>query len=220
MAIVYIHRKATDNTVFYVGVGLNKYRAYHKSKRSEYWFNVYNKHGRNVEVVFSDLTREQALNAEKWLIGLYGRKVYSTGVLVNMTLGGDGGTLGLKHTEEAKRLMSISRSGPNNANYGKKFPPEYGRRISERMKGTVRTLESKLKQSQTITGRKRPYHSERMKGANAPMAKAVTDGVRIWPTVKAAALDLNVAYTTLAGQLNPKDKRKNLLGLKYVNNEH
>ena len=70
---VYIHRRADDGRVFYVGKG-TKRRAWQKHKRSKFWQNVATKHGFTVEItrrfkyehcalVFEEITR-QAMTCE------------------------------------------------------------------------------------------------------------------------------------------------------------
>lgn len=62
---VYLHRKVTDGRVFYVGKGRDR-RAYRgdKSSRSDRWLNTANKHGWYVEIVFDNLSEEEAYNLE------------------------------------------------------------------------------------------------------------------------------------------------------------
>jgi len=74
MAVVYRHIRLDKNEVFYIGIGKKESRAYDfKSKnRNFYWNNIFNKTKIEVEIIFYDLTWEQA--QEKEFIKLYGRK--------------------------------------------------------------------------------------------------------------------------------------------------
>lgn len=96
MAIVYIHRrKDIDDifkNVFYVGIGKNAQRAYHKRKkdRSDFWRKIVSKNGYSVEITHTDLCWEEACAIEKYLICFYGRRDLELGNLCNMTDGGDG----------------------------------------------------------------------------------------------------------------------------------
>jgi CTP:phosphocholine cytidylyltransferase-like protein len=83
---VYLHRRLTDNKVFYVGKGHAK-RAWIRSNRNRYWNNVVEKHGYSVEIVFENLTEDDAFKIEKDTI-LEMR--YFGFPLVNMTDGGEG----------------------------------------------------------------------------------------------------------------------------------
>ena len=65
--VVYIHRKADDNTIFYVGMG-NKSRVKDKTNRNNYWNNVVRKHGYYTEVVAKDLSVYDAYELVFFLI--------------------------------------------------------------------------------------------------------------------------------------------------------
>jgi len=99
---VYVHRKLSDNNVFYVGKG-NGYRAYQKNKRNDFWQNVVKKHGYLVEIVLNNLTEQQAFNLEKELIKYYGRKN-----LCNLTDGGDGTSGHVQSCVTKKKLKEIA----------------------------------------------------------------------------------------------------------------
>jgi len=81
---VYIHKKATDGRIFYIGKGC-RYR--HKSKwaRTPYWHNIVNKYGYTAEIVKNNLTQDEAFALEIKLI-----KKYKHLGLCNLTDGGDG----------------------------------------------------------------------------------------------------------------------------------
>jgi len=118
--ILYRHIRTDKQEVFYIGIGENESRAYNKKNRTRVWKNTANK-GYETEILFEDLTWEQAAEKEKEFIALYGRKDLGLGTLVNLTDGGEG-TIGYKHTQEAKEKNRIAASGKNNAFYGKERP--------------------------------------------------------------------------------------------------
>lgn len=101
MAIVYIHKRKSDNEVFYVGIGKAKKRAYSKHNRSKFWKNYISKYQYNVEITYRDIIWEEACVIEKYLISFYGRRDLGLGLLVNQTDGGDGFVNG-KWTNERK----------------------------------------------------------------------------------------------------------------------
>lgn len=109
MAIVYRHIRLDKNEVFYIGIGEFESRAYDKVFRTKYWKNVAKK-GYEVEILFRDLTWEQACEKERELITLYGRKDSGLGSLVNLTDGGQG-PKGAIRSEETKKRISESRKG-------------------------------------------------------------------------------------------------------------
>lgn len=104
MAIVYRHIRLDKNEPFYIGIGKTEKRAYEKIKRNQFWHNIIAKTDYEVEILFDDLTWENAEEKEKELIKLYGKRDNNTGCLVNITDGG-GGILGARHTEESKRKI-------------------------------------------------------------------------------------------------------------------
>lgn len=104
---VYLHRRATDNKVFYVGKGKGK-RAFQTNGRNDRWNKTYKKHGRVVEIVFEDLSQQEAFDIE---IDTITEMRYHYGeTLCNMTNGGDG-LSGFKHSRETKEKISISLVG-------------------------------------------------------------------------------------------------------------
>ena len=86
--VVYIHRKKSDDAIFYVGMG-NPDRP--KSKeRSVVWKRTVNKHDYYIEVLFEGLSSEEAFDIEIYLISRFGRRDKGLGSLVNLTDGGEG----------------------------------------------------------------------------------------------------------------------------------
>ena len=67
---VYLHRKKTDNTIFYVGKG-REYRAWSTVGRSKAWRQVADSCERSVEIVARDLEESVALAMERRLILQY-----------------------------------------------------------------------------------------------------------------------------------------------------
>lgn len=120
-----------DNTFYYIGKGSKK-RAL--SKRKQGIKPPCDKS--RILILHSDLDEETAFKYERLLIQFYGRKDIGTGILRNMTDGGEGVAgwipsrswrdqkshnmqgernpfYGKKHTEESKALMSAAKKGRN-----------------------------------------------------------------------------------------------------------
>lgn len=157
---VYLHRRASDNKVFYVGKGKDK-RAFDKNNRSKYWKAVKNKHGLIVEIVFDSLTEEEAFQCEKDTIL---EMKYFCYPLVNHTDGGEGTSgmkqspetvakrvsknLGQKRTEESKKAISDALTG-------RKFSESHCQSISNCQTGKKRSAESVAKRVKSNTGKTR-----------------------------------------------------------------
>jgi hypothetical protein len=173
MAIVYQHKRKDCNEVFYVGVGKNIKRAYCKHKRNKYWNNVVNKYGYYVDVSHKDLTFEDCLTIEVYLISFW--RENGKIPLCNATNGGEG-TLGYKfdvkskeklsktqklrladkhnhplygkkHTQESIEKNRQSNKGDKSFNFGKKgqLHSRYGASISEEQKEKI--IESNKKRA-------------------------------------------------------------------------
>ena len=90
MPYVYRHIRLDKNIPFYIGIGKDISRPYNKKDRSTFWKSIINKTEYTIEILFENLTREQAIDKEVEFIELYGRVDLKTGTLCNMTCGGEG----------------------------------------------------------------------------------------------------------------------------------
>jgi len=102
---VYRHHRLDNRQPFYIGVGVTRHekyfgqypkietvynRAFSHKGRSGFWYNIVNKAGLRVEIIYICSSAEEARLKEQEFISLYGRLDLGTGILVNMTAGGDG----------------------------------------------------------------------------------------------------------------------------------
>ena len=127
---VYAHKRGDNNEIFYIGKG-NKKRCIDTNNRNFHWINIVNKYNYYVEILYNNLSEEDAFKIEAELISKYGRLDNKTGLLVNMTDGGEG-SKGIKFTDEWKKNKSISMTGNKNHMFNKRFygdnNPNYGNR--------------------------------------------------------------------------------------------
>jgi hypothetical protein len=103
---VYVHRRASDGRVFYVGKGSHPDRAHSSKRRNSHWQAVVAKHGLVVEVALHFETDALAQQCERDLIAWYGRAA-----LTNMTDGGDG-CFGLVPSAETRAKLSALAAKP------------------------------------------------------------------------------------------------------------
>lgn len=196
MAIVYRHRRLDTNEIFYIGIGKTEKRAYFKFNRNKYWNNIINKTEYGVEILYPDISWEDACELEQFLIQEYGRRDLGLGPLVNMTDGGEG-TLG------------------NKTFLGKKLSDEHKMNISKGNKGKLKTKEHKEKLSKARKGLKlsdeiKKQLKEKRKNLPASRSKLVINletGI-FYDNAKIASKTTNIKYITFVYYLNHIDKNK------------
>jgi len=87
---VYRHIRLDKNQPFYIGIGKIKGREKDKNNRNKWWRNIVAKTKWTAEILFEDLSYEEAAVKEREFIKMYGRKLYGEGTLCNITSGGEG----------------------------------------------------------------------------------------------------------------------------------
>lgn len=112
---IYRHRRKSDNSVFYIGIGkqANYLRAKTRHNRNIYWDRIVAKNGFNYEILQDNLSFDDAKELEIMLITLYGRVDIKTGTLCNLTDGGEG-SLNMLKTQAQIDKWKISNKGKQN----------------------------------------------------------------------------------------------------------
>jgi hypothetical protein len=161
MAIVYRHIRLDKNLPFYIGIGISEKRAYSKMGRNAHWHNIVSKTPYQVEIIFDDLTHQQAQEKEKEFIALYGRSE-NGGLLCNRTDGGEW-TEGMKWSDEVRKNMSEASKKSekkikhiltlNAQKKGKKLSPELVEKYRQVKIGKKRSESFKKKISEINSAR-------------------------------------------------------------------
>ncbi len=190
---VYVHKRLSDGNIFYVGKGKGN-RAFDRSGRNNLWQKIVDKHGLVVEIIHANLLEQTAWDIETRLIEQYGRLCDNTGVLANLSTGGEGAA-GVTHSPETKQKWSVAKKGKK-----RNLTDEQREAISNWLRARTVTAETRQKMSAARKARKsepkvtdetRKKLSEMRKGRPSP-----TKGM----TLSAEARQNMSAAATIRGQ--------------------
>jgi hypothetical protein len=160
MACVYRHIRLDKNEPFYIGIGKDSYRAYDKSRRNKHWYNIVDLGGYDIEILFDDLTLDEAREKEKEFIKIYGRRDCGTGTLCNHTDGGEGANGRIyKPTQETIEKIRLKRIGLPSKKRGIPLSEEAKIKISNSLKGKKQSSETIEKRRLSCVGKKRSEQS-------------------------------------------------------------
>lgn len=164
-----------DGTPYYIGKGKGN-RAYTKHWRSKSKGGYFNppKDKSRILILKNNLTEEKAFKHEVYMISVFGRKDLGTGILINLTNGGEGCS-GAKRSEETKikmrtpKKITINMKKPKGEEHkkklglhrkGKKHTEEARKKMSDAQVRRIITDEFREKIQKSRMGRK---HSEETK---------------------------------------------------------
>ena len=221
MAIVYRHIRLDKNEPFYIGIGVDEKRAHNTYSRSKWWKNIVDKTDYEVQILFDDLTWDEACEKEKEFITLYGRKDLGTGTLVNLTGGGDG-TYGRDCSEISKKISETKKKNPfiytdevrekmRQSQLGKKISDETRKKLSLSGIGNTNGFKKGVKQSQESI-------EKRFNKIKKPVYKLSLDGeiLEEYASKKEAEIKNNVHLNSV---LSGKGKTAGGYKWEYKNNK-
>lgn len=192
---LYRHLKIDDGIVFYIGMGTKKLqpknfreeytRALAKTNKGPLWKNMSNKHGYTVEIMLESDNYDFIKEKEVEFIKLYGRRDLNTGILSNLTDGGEG-VIGAIRTQEWKDKIAKSNTGKPSPNKGKTTPLDIIEKIRFSNLGKKR---SDLTKQRVREGRV----NQDMSFCYKPVLQYTKENILIkeFPSIKDAALATN-----------------------------
>lgn len=163
-----------DGTPYYIGKGKGN-RAYVRNKKD----CKPPRDRSRILILKRNLTEFEALRHEVYMISIFGRKNNETGILRNLTDGGEGSS-GAVRSEEFKQNLR-----------DRKLTEKHKRKIGESKVGKPRDKETREKIKKNLTGK---YLGE--KNPNSKKVEVVyPDGTtKLFPYAKAAAKELKCCY--------------------------
>jgi hypothetical protein len=222
MAVVYRHIRLDKNEPFYIGIGEKENRAYKKHGRSSYWNRIVDKYGYRVEILFDDLTWEEAQEKEIEFISLYGRRDLNTGILVNLTDGGENPpkmfghkfNLGRKVSEQTRKKRSESLKGRTFSVETRKLKSDIAKSKGQRPilpVGFKHSEESKKLMSENSKGKiisdeQRIKISEANKGKKTHNSTAIMINEVSYLSISDASKDLGLSRRTISHRVKSDDK--------------
>ena len=110
---VYAHKNPSTKEIFYIGIGYKNRCFKFTSGRNKDYLIYVKTHGEPiVDILYNNITREEARDLEIKLISEYGRIGFEcNGILVNKSLGGEYSNYGTKHSEETRLKISQNTKG-------------------------------------------------------------------------------------------------------------
>ena len=168
-----------DKTPYYIGKGKGN-RLYKRGSR------VFAPPKDKSRIIFlkKNLTEAEAFKHEIYMIAVFGRKDLGTGILHNLTDGGDGVS---NLSDETRKKMSEVKKGENNPNYGKIFSEEHRKKLSEARKGEnnpnygkIFSEEHKRKISEAIKGENHHNYGKTLSEETRRKIGEITKDTKWW----------------------------------------
>jgi hypothetical protein len=196
---IYFHRNSITEKIFYIGLGSQgvdkKYkRANDLKQRNKHWINYVKKYGNPIiEIIHDDLTQKEACVLEINYIAIFGRKHYeNNGILVNESLGGEGGKQGIIVSEETRLKQSLKLKGKSKPKgFGDKIKNNRdhkaaGKKVAiSNQKHYILGSNRNQKISNKLKGRKVDWT-----GDNILQYNIEGDFIKEWPSIRQAGLEI------------------------------
>lgn len=219
---IYRHIRLDINEPFYIGIGtkpkkFNTYteeyrRAFKSCDRKQIWKNIVSKTEFKVDIIYESNNYEEIQNMEKYFISLYGRKNNGTGILSNLTDGGEGshGRIWKPTKEHIEKVIE--------SNKRRKLTPEHLMALNNGRRNKPTSDESRQRYREASLGRK---HSDYSKNKNRECriggknwnAKRVKDTItqKEFDCLKDAAKFYGKSYNRLSRDMYENPHRNNLI---------
>lgn len=215
---LYRHIRLDKNEPFYIGIGTKQKRnhnsfeseykrAFEKNRKESYiWNNIVSKTEYVIEIMLESNNYEFIKQKEIEFITLYGRINKETGILANMTDGGDGLINYVRSIEWSKKHSEFM--------IGRKQSKKTIEKRAVSRKGYIHSEETKLKISKSHKGKKTSKeHLEKLyKGqllANSkPILQYDLQGnfIKEWQSATVAAKEINLHPTSIRHCVQGKTK--------------
>jgi hypothetical protein len=229
MAYVYRHIRLDKNEPFYIGIGsdstFKRAKSKYKLDRNEIWHKIVSKTKYEIEILFDNVDWDFACKKEKELIALYGRKKINTGILSNITEGGEGVSgFPMKRTLESieKQRKTMKDKYKNDSAFKEMHINYLKEGVKKRKYG---------KESDEIRKKKSESHKARYKNGFIPYFKGKTgsesshsikvfclETKKVWVSIIECAQEIGITKTYLARMLRGERKNKTNIRYYYGNN--
>jgi group I intron endonuclease len=188
-----------DRTPYYIGKGRGR-RIYSPNR-------IINPPADKSRIIFlkKNLTEAEAFKHEVYMIFVLGRKDLGTGILRNLTNGGEGSS-GAIRSEEAKKKLSLANTGENHPQFGIPRTKETKKKISVANSG-----ENHPRFGIPRTEAQKQSASKKLSGALSPRSRAIIaikpDGTELhFGGVREAARELEINHSNLSNRYLKNDK--------------